>query len=145
VKWGLNDLPGFARAVAATAGRSPVRWICGTAEMWAPFFWAAGAVGFTSGLVNVISGPSFALLGALERGERAATLATWDAIRPFEQLRTRRSDGWNVAVVKAAMRLVGRPAGPVRPPSSPVGEAEEREIAGILAAWGVERAAVATR
>ena len=141
VKWGLNDLPGFARAIAVTAGRSSVRWICGTAEMWAPFFWAVGAVGFTSGLVNVTPGPSFALLGALEGGDRDAALAAWNAIRPFEQLRTRRSDGWNVAVVKAAMRQVGRPAGPVRPPSSPLGEGEEREIAGILAAWGVERSA----
>ena len=36
VKWGLNDLPSFGRAVAATAG-SRVAWICGTAELWAPF------------------------------------------------------------------------------------------------------------
>jgi 4-hydroxy-tetrahydrodipicolinate synthase len=145
VKWGLNDLPAFGRAVAVTRGRSSVQWICGTAELWAPFFWAVGAVGFTSGLVNVTAGPSFALLDALQRGDRDAVLAAWDSIRPFEQLRTRRSDGWNVAVVKAAMGMVGRPAGPVRPPSSPVGEGEEREIAAVLAAWGVERAAVAAR
>jgi 4-hydroxy-tetrahydrodipicolinate synthase len=144
VKWGLNDLPGFGRAVAVTQG-SHVQWICGTAELWAPFFYAVGAVGFTSGLVNVTAGPSKALLDALERGDRAATLECWNAIRPFEQLRTRRSDGWNVAIVKAAMRLVGRPAGPVRPPSSPVGEAEEREISALLAAWGMARTPVAGR
>jgi len=134
VKWGLNDLPGFGRAVAVTEG-SGVAWICGTAELWAPFFYAVGAVGFTSGLVNVTAGPSRSLLEALEAGDRAATLARWNDIRPFEQLRTRRSDGWNVAIVKEAMRQVGRPAGPVRPPSSPVGEAEERELTVLLRAW----------
>jgi 4-hydroxy-tetrahydrodipicolinate synthase len=141
VKWGLNDLPSFGRAVAVTAG-SQVAWICGTAELWAPFFWAVGAVGFTSGLVNVTAGPSRELLRALEAGDRAATLERWNAIRPFEQLRTRRSDGWNVAVVKEAMRQVGRAAGPVRPPSSPIGELEEREIAALLAAWAVVSAPV---
>lgn len=143
VKWGLNDLPSFGRAVAITAGRSPVRWICGTAELWAPFFWAIGAVGFTSGLVNVTAGPSVELLGALERGERAAVLGAWERIRPFEQLRARGSDGWNVAVVKAAMRAVGRPAGPVRPPSSNIGEAEDREIARILGSWNALRQSAA--
>jgi 4-hydroxy-tetrahydrodipicolinate synthase len=136
VKWGLNDLPSFGRAVAVTRDRD-IAWICGTAELWAPFFWAVGAVGFTSGLVNVTAAPSRALLDALDAGDRATSLDLWNRIRPFEALRTRRADGWNVAVVKEAMRQVGRPAGPVRPPSHPVGELEEREIAALLATWGI--------
>ena len=44
VKWGMNDLPAFAAAVAATRDLE-VAWSCGTAELWAPFFWALGAVG----------------------------------------------------------------------------------------------------
>ena len=38
VKWGMNDLPAFAAAVAATRDLE-VAWICGTSELWAPFFW----------------------------------------------------------------------------------------------------------
>jgi 4-hydroxy-tetrahydrodipicolinate synthase len=138
VKWGVNDLPAFAAAVAATRDTA-VRWICGTAEMWAPFYWAVGATGFTSGLVNVTAGRSQALLEALNRGDRDETMRLWSEIRPFEALRAKRGDGWNVAVVKAAMRIVGRPAGPVRAPSSDVGEAEIHEITRLLAGWGVER------
>jgi len=50
-----------------------------------------------------------------------------------------------VAVVKAAMRQLGLPAGPVRAPSSDVGPGEEREIGELLAAWALERAAVGAR
>lgn len=144
VKWGINDLPAFAAAVAATRDL-PVEWICGTAEMWAPFYWAVGATGFTSGLVNVNSQRSLQLLAALNSGDRDETMRLWAEIRPFEALRARRADGWNVAVVKAAMRVLGLPAGPVRAPSSDVGDGEVGEIASLLAAWGLERAAVAVR
>ena len=143
VKWGINDLPAFAAAVAATRDAG-VAWICGTAEMWAPFYWAVGATGFTSGLVNVTARPSIALLDALDRGDRPEAMRLWAEIRPFEALRARRADGWNVAVVKAAMGVLGLGAGPVRAPSSDVGAGETREIAELLAAWGLERAPVAT-
>jgi 4-hydroxy-tetrahydrodipicolinate synthase len=139
VKWGINDLPAFAAAVAATRD-TEVEWICGTAEMWAPFAWAVGATGFTSGLVNVTSVRSVALLEALNRGDRDEVQRLWAEIRPFEILRTRRSDGWNVAVVKAAMRQLGYAAGPVRAPESEVGPGEEREIAELLAVWQVAAA-----
>jgi 4-hydroxy-tetrahydrodipicolinate synthase len=145
VKWGVNDLPAFGRAVALSRGRSDVRWICGTAELWAPFFWAVGAVGFTSGLVNVTTSLSPSLLDALEAGDRTRTMELWATIAPFERLRSRSSDGYNVAVVKAAMRLLGNPAGPVRPPSSDVDEADETAIAGLLATWDLTRPAVAAR
>ena len=139
VKWGVNDLPAFARAVAASGGvaGARVRWICGTAELWAPFYWAAGAVGFTSGLVNVAARPALELLAALEAMDRQRTMAIWERIRPFEQLRARQADGINVAVVKEAMRQVGRPSGPIRAPSSEVGPAERVEIAAWLADWGL--------
>ena len=44
-----TSLPGLL------AGVGPGRWVwvCGLAEMWAPYFWVGGARGFTSGLVNV--------------------------------------------------------------------------------------------
>jgi 4-hydroxy-tetrahydrodipicolinate synthase len=144
VKWGINDLPAFGRAVtiAAEAG-SKVRWICGTAETWAPFYWAAGAVGFTSGLVNVTARLSFELLHALEAGDRARAMEVWAQVRPFEQLRSRAGDAWNVAIVKEAMHQVGRPAGPVRAPSSAVSAEDAAAIAELLAGWGATATAPA--
>src|SRR5581483_5080936 len=93
VKYAVNELPAFAATVAAAEGRAEVVWVCGTAERWAPFFFAAGAEGFTSGLVNVTAAPSRALLEALRAGDRAAALAAWSAILPFEELRARKADG----------------------------------------------------
>lgn len=136
VKWGINDLPAFGRAVAVTADRD-VAWICGTAELWAPFYWAVGAVGYTSGLVNVSARPSLDLLEALEAGERGAAMAAWDRIAPFERLRARNGDAFNVAVVKEAMRQVGRPAGPVRAPSTDVPESDHDLIAAAVARWRI--------
>jgi 4-hydroxy-tetrahydrodipicolinate synthase len=135
VKYAWNDLLAFGSAVASSAGRRQIAWICGTAESWAPFYWAVGAVGFTSGLVNVTAVHSLALLAALEAGEREAAMAIWRRVRPFEALRSRGADGHNVAVVKEALRLVGRPAGPVRPPASEVGPADRAAIARLLEGW----------
>ncbi|MBM4407384.1 MAG: dihydrodipicolinate synthase family protein [Chloroflexi bacterium] len=141
VKWGVNDLPAFGRAVAATRDRADeIAWICGTAELWAPFFHAVGAVGYTSGLVNVAAGPSFELFEALEAGDRERAMAAWDRVAPFERLRARSNDAWNVAVVKEAMRQVGRAAGPVRPPSTDVPAGDHSLIAHALGRWPVRAA-----
>lgn len=144
VKYAVNDLPALTAAVAAAEGRAEVVWVCGTAERWAPFFFAAGADGFTSGLVNVSGGPSRALFEALRSGERDAARAAWALILPFEELRARRRDGYNVSVVKEALRRLGRPAGPVRPPASEVGPDERAEIDRFLLAAGLLDAAVAS-
>lgn len=143
VKYAVNDLPAFASAVAAAADRAEVVWVCGTAERWAPFFFAAGADGFTSGLVNVTAAPSRTLLEALRTGDREAAREAWSSILPFEALRARKSDGLNVSVVKEAVRRLGRPAGPVRPPASEVGPDERAEIERFLLAAGLLDAAVA--
>lgn len=135
VKFAWNDLLAFGHAVASSIGRRQIAWICGSAESWAPFYWAAGAVGFTSGLVNVTAVHSLALLRALEGGQREAVMAIWGRIRPFEELRSRAADGYNVAVVKEALRQIGRPAGPVRPPASDVGPEDREAIAQLLARW----------
>jgi 4-hydroxy-tetrahydrodipicolinate synthase len=137
VKWGMNDLPAFAAAVAATRDLE-VAWTCGTAELWAPFFWALGAVGYTSGLVNVSGRASLDLLEALEAGDRARTLEVWSRLAPFERLRARANGACNVAVVMEAMRQVGRRGGPVRLPSTPVSSADAAEIESILDRWPIE-------
>ena len=143
VKYAWNDLLAFGAAVSSRAGRRQVAWICGTAESWAPFYWAAGAVGFTSGLVNVTAAHSLALQAALVAGEREAAMAIWRLIRPFEELRSRAAEGYNVAIVKEALRQVSRPAGPVRPPASDVGPAERSAIAEVLEQWRAAKPAAA--
>ena len=86
---------------------------------------AGGAVGFTSGLVNLVAGsPSMGLLAALQQGDYPAAMAIWRRVKPFEDLRARRSAANNVPVVKEALAQLGVCGRAVRPPIEEVPEAE---------------------
>lgn len=129
LKMGQPDPERFAGLVAAGPD---LAWVCGVAEAWAIPFRAAGAIGFTSGLANFAPRRSLAVLDALRAGDpgRAATLV--DRLRPIEQLRARRGDANNVAVIKAAMDLVGLTGGDLRPPLSALPPEDRAELVGIL-------------
>jgi 5-dehydro-4-deoxyglucarate dehydratase len=51
---------------------------------------------------------------------------------PYMAIRNRKP-GYAVSIVKAGMRLVGRPAGPVRPPLIDLTESETAELRRLLA------------
>ena len=55
------------RAIAAAPDH--IIWVGGLAEVWAPSFYAVGARGFTSGLINVWPERSVAINRALEVGD----------------------------------------------------------------------------
>jgi 4-hydroxy-tetrahydrodipicolinate synthase len=112
-------------------------WVCGLAEGWAPFFWAGGAVGFTSGLVNVDTGQPLAMLHALQAGDYPAALEIWVRVRPFEELRGRNQSAYNVSVIKEALAQLGLCTAVVRPPISPAPEQERAEVAAVLAGLGL--------
>ena len=115
--------------------------MCGLAEGWAAPFYAVGAKGFTSGLVNVDPARSLAIHAALEAGnfERVRELVA--TIARFETMRTHFGNGANVTVVKEAMELIGFPGGPVRLPGLPALDAGDKAtLAGILRSWAFCRA-----
>jgi 4-hydroxy-tetrahydrodipicolinate synthase len=134
IKYAINDLPTFGYLVQSID--SPVVWICGTAEMWAPFFFVVGAEGFTSGLVNVAPELSLGMLQGLREGNRESVQAIWRKVAPLERLRARTHSGYNVAVIKEAMELLGLAPGRVREPGSELEEADRQELVRILRAWG---------
>ncbi len=134
IKYAINDLPRFADLVQTV--EAPVVWVCGTAEMWAPFFFAAGAEGFTSGLVNIAPEMSLAMLDGLRRGDAEAVRAVWRHVAPIERLRARNHNANNVSVIKEGMNLAGLPAGLVREPLGELDEADRRELIQILRSWG---------
>lgn len=115
IKYAVPDPLRMAECIRATQGSS-LLWICGLAESWALPFYAYGARGFTSGLVNVNAPLTMQFHRALEdqRWEEARRLI--DLIADFEDMRTLEQNGTNVTVVKEAMRLQGSDVGPVRPP-----------------------------
>lgn len=137
VKYAINDLPRFAKLVREVPKKHNIAWICGTAEKWAPFFFNAGAVGFTSGLVNLYPEKSFELLTALQEDNKQIIWKAWSEILPFETLRAKNNNGNNVVVIKEAMELLGLTAGITREPVAPLEENDKKELSAILKSWNL--------
>ncbi|MFC7687084.1 dihydrodipicolinate synthase family protein [Ureibacillus sp. GCM10028918] len=135
VKYAINDLPRFAKLVRQVPKKHNIAWICGTAEKWAPFFFNAGSVGFTSGLVNLYPEKSVELLTALREDNKEIVWKAWSEILPFENLRAKNNNGNNVVVIKEAMELLGLTAGITREPVAPLGENDKKELSDILKSW----------
>lgn len=141
VKFASSNMMLLAECVRATEGTS-ANWICGLAEGWAAPFYALGARGFTSGLINVAPERSLAVWKALEAGDYETAREQVSAIAGFETLRTKYGNGANVTVVKEALGILGTDVGPVRLPGLPeLNEAERKELRTIIAGWTPVRAA----
>ncbi|MBL8698144.1 MAG: dihydrodipicolinate synthase family protein [Alphaproteobacteria bacterium] len=124
------------------ASHAAAVWVCGLAEGWAAPFYALGARGFTSGLVNVWPERSLAIHEALEAGHYPVARRLVDGIAGFEQLRARHGNGANVTVVKEAMGMLGMKVGPVRHPGADILDPADRErLAAIVAGWNISRTA----
>ncbi|MFG2300883.1 dihydrodipicolinate synthase family protein [Actinacidiphila glaucinigra] len=134
VKYAVPDAARFA-AVARDAGLDRFTWVAGLAELYAPAYWAMGATGFTSGLVNVAPRVSLEMLRALRDGDYAAAMKVWEQIRGFEDLRAEQSSADNVSVVKEALAVLGLCRREVRPPSRLLAGDRRERVAALLAGW----------
>ena len=105
VKWATPNPQKLAEARAACDPQ--IVLVGGLAEVWAPTFYAVGARGFTSGLINVWPEHSVAIHTALEQGDYAAANALIDRMRVFEDIRAQEMNGTNVTGVKAALMAQG--------------------------------------
>ncbi len=133
VKWAT---PNPQKLAAARAACDPsITWVGGLAEVWAPAFYAVGARGFTSGLINVWPERSMAIHAALEASDYALARDLIAGMRTFEDIRAEELNGTNVTAVKAALLTQGRDCGPTRPPSAwPLTDAQQKKMQGFLAA-----------
>ncbi len=116
VKWATPNPLKLSEAIAACDPE--VVWVGGLAEVWAPTFYAVGAKGFTSGLINVWPQRSVAIHAALAAGDYADANRLIDGMKAFEAVRAEEMNGTNVTGVKAALALIGHDCGPTRPPSA---------------------------
>ena len=135
VKYSVPDPVRFA-SVAMDAGPGRFEWVAGLAELSAPGYFAAGATGFTSGLVNVAPVISLDFYRLLAAGDYPAARGIWGLIRPFEELRAADSSADNVSVVKEALKQLGLARAEVRPPSRALPRPVRDQIEAILASWG---------
>lgn len=136
VKWACPTPLRLAEAIRRCDPE--IVWVDGLAEPWAPPFFAVGARGFTSGLINVWPEHSVAIHAALERNDFAGARQLIEVMSGFEEIRAEEQNGTNVTVVKAALQLIGEDCGPARPPSAwPLTEAQMKKLRERLQAWGL--------
>ncbi|TQS71572.1 dihydrodipicolinate synthase family protein [Rhodobacteraceae bacterium] len=136
VKWATPNPMKLAAAIAACD--PGITWVGGLAEVWAPAFYAVGARGFTSGLINIWPEHSMAIHAALEAGDYPAANALIAAMAPFEDIRAEELNGTNVTGVKAALQATGFDCGATRPPSAwPLTQAQQATMQDFLTANGL--------
>ena len=103
-----------------------------TAEIFAVPYFAAGFTTYSSAVFNFIPRIALRFYAAVRAGDRAVTDDLLSRFfLPYIALRNRKR-GYAVSIVKAGMRIVGRPAGPVRPPLVDLTAAEEGELRGLM-------------
>jgi 5-dehydro-4-deoxyglucarate dehydratase len=143
-KDGRGDIRVFQRLreqVVERFGPRRLAWLCGVGDDMVAAYFAAGAEGFTSSLACFwpeVSGELYRLAAAGDFEQLAAYHQR--VVRPIYELR-QRGRGFEVAVMKVAMELLGHPAGPVRPPLGTLSEHDRADLADILRRLEVPTAA----
>ena len=125
VKYAFGRIVDFSRTVHDLS--TSIVWSCGTAERFAPFFWLAGAEGFTSGLGNFAPFVSLKMFSALKNQSFDEVMRLQKVITPLEDIREGRGKANNVPVIKAALDHVGLVGGECRPPIHPLNTTEMKD------------------
>jgi 5-dehydro-4-deoxyglucarate dehydratase len=103
-----------------------------TAEVFAVPYFAAGFTTYSSAVYNFIPDTAKRFYKAVRAGDTATTDALLKGFfLPYIALRNRHR-GYAVSIVKAGMRVVGLPAGPVRPPLTDLTEEETESLARLV-------------
>ncbi len=107
-----------------------------TAEVFALPLLQLGVTTYSSAIFNFV--PQFALdfYAAVRRQDQKAVYAMLnDFVIPYTYVRDR-EQGYAVSIVKAGLKAVGRPAGPVRPPLTDLNEQELEMVTDLVKKLG---------
>jgi 4-hydroxy-tetrahydrodipicolinate synthase len=133
IKWATPNPMKLKSAIEACPDH--ITWTGGLAEVWAPTFYAVGARGFTSGLINIWPERSVAINTALEGGDYVLARALISEMQVFEDIRAEEQGGANVPGVKAALQLMGEDCGGARPPAAwPLTHDQQHRLTGFMRA-----------
>jgi 5-dehydro-4-deoxyglucarate dehydratase len=132
VKDGQGDIEAMVEMRERIGDR--LAFLCGmpTAEIYAAAYAAIGVPAYSSAVFNFV--PQLAL--AFHRAHVCGDHATRERLLrefylPFARLR-RRVPGYAVSLVKSGVRLIGRSAGPVRPPLVDASAEDQQALAHLL-------------
>ncbi len=113
-KDGQGDIRRYQRIMEYNGGR--LAWFGGLGDDCVPGYFAIGVQAFTSSISNISPRLSLALTEAgIQRDFDRLNHLMRRYVNPLYALRERMR-GYEVAVMKQAMEILGIPAGPVRPP-----------------------------
>jgi 5-dehydro-4-deoxyglucarate dehydratase len=132
-KDGYGDIELMTRIYARLGDRLTYVGGLPTAELFALPYLEMGVTTYSSAIFNFV--PQFAqsFYRAVRARDHAAVFGMLrDVVLPYVAIRNR-GKGYAVSIVKAGMDMVGRPAGPVRPPLVDLGANEREQLAKLFA------------
>ena len=129
-KEGQADLRTYQRIMELCGDR--LHWIGGIGDDMVPGYYSIGIRTYTSSIAVLAPRLSLQLherASMLDQASLARLMSNY--VIPLYALRARRK-GYEVSVMKKAMEILGKPAGPVRPPLPEVRAEEVKEIEALM-------------
>ena len=135
-KDGLGDIEKFVAIRQTLGDRFAYLGGLPTAEVFAGAYKAMGCPVYSSAVFNFIPRTAMAFYDAHAAGDSATCeRLIRDFFLPYIAIRNK-GEGYAVSIVKAGATLVGRSAGPVRPPLSDLKPAEVEQLSALIAQLG---------
>lgn len=134
LKDGVGDIELMVRIQSRVGDRLVYIGGLPTAETFALPYLEMGVTTYSSAIFNFLPDFAMSFYEAVRKRDRdrvAADLKRF--VLPYTAIRNRRK-GYAVSIVKAGMKAVGRPAGPVRPPLTDLEPAELSELSALIEA-----------
>ena len=132
-KDGVGDIEGITTIHNRLQDRVSYLGGLPTAEVYAEAYNAAGFPVYSSAVFNFIPKTAIKFYEAVRSGDRATTSRLLkEFFLPYIEIRNR-SGGYAVSIVKAGATIVGRSAGPVRPPLSDCAAQDVRDLEALIA------------
>ena len=133
LKEGQGDIRNYQRVMERCGDK--LHWIGGIGDDMVPGYYSIGVRTYTSSIATIAPRLS------LQLHERASMLDSpslgrlmRNYVLPLYAMRARRK-GYEVSIMKKAMEILGKPAGPVRPPLPEVRPEEVKELESLMARY----------
>ena len=132
-KDGIGDIEQMTRIYSRLGDRLLYVGGLPTAEMYALPYLKLGLTTYSSAIFNFAPRWALDFYAAVRGGDDERVFAALNEfVLPYCDLRNR-TPGYAVSIVKAGMKVIGRPAGPVRPPLTDLDDVELAELAALVA------------
>jgi 5-dehydro-4-deoxyglucarate dehydratase len=131
-KDGVGDLELMTRIYARHGDRLTYVGGLPTAETFALPYLEMGVTTYSSAIFNFLPAWAQSFYAAVRRRDHDAVYRELrEFVLPYIEIRNRKR-GYAVSIVKAGMRVIGRPAGPVRSPLTDLDERETEALAQLV-------------